>query len=76
MPDFPIAGFTEVTAPGYTAWRYTEPSGEVELVFMRMTTAETMQVMTVTFAGKFDELYPPQRAKIEEMLAHGSVTLN
>jgi hypothetical protein len=76
MPDLPATAFTDVTAPGYGAWRYTEPSGEQELVFMRKTSAVTMQVMTVTFAGKFDELYPPLRGKIEEMLAHSTVTLN
>jgi hypothetical protein len=76
MPDFPITVFTDITAPGYGAWRYTEPSGEQELVFMRKTSAVTIQVMTVTFAGKFAELYPPLRGKIEEMLAHSVVNLN
>ena len=76
MPDFPITAFTDITAPGYGAWRYTEPNGEQQLVFMRKTSAVTIQVMTVTFAGKFNELYPPLRSKIEEMLAHSVVKLN
>ena len=76
MPDFPITAFTDITAPGYGAWRYTEPSGEQELAFMRKMGVLTMQVMTVTFAGKFDELYPPLRGKIEQMLAHSIVELD
>jgi hypothetical protein len=76
MPDSPVTTFTDIQVPGYSAWRYALPGGEQELVFMRKTSAVTMQVVTVSFVGKFDELYPPLREDIREMLAHSTVTLD
>lgn len=76
MPDAPLERFTDIDAPGYGAWRYVEPGGEHALVFVRKSSAMTMQVMRLTIIGKFDEIYPPLRGKIEQMLANSRVDLN
>ena len=76
MPDSPLAKFTDINAPGYGAWRYAEPSGEDVLVFVRQSSAMTMQVMTLKIIGNFDEIYPPLRGKIGQMLANSTVTLH
>jgi len=43
---------------------------------MRTANDGLMQVVTATFAGTFDSVYPPLRPKLEEMLAHSVVRLN
>jgi len=73
MPDSPIAPFKDVTAPGYGAYRYVDPDGKPQLLFVRKTSAVTMQVMTLMIDDDFDHLYPLVRGKIEEMLAHSVV---
>ena len=76
MPDAPLERFTNVAARGYSAWRYAEPSGEHVLVFIRRTSAVTMQVMTLTISGDFDAIYPSLRGKIEQMLEKSTVGLH
>ena len=76
MPDSPMTPFSNVDAPNYRAWRLSMPSGQQQLVFMRKTSRVTMQVVTVRFDGTFDDLYPAVRGKIEQMLAHSTVSLD
>lgn len=76
MPDLPPEPFADIDAPDYRAWRYVEPGGEHALVFVRKTSALTMQVVTLKIVGDFDEIYPPLRDEIERMLANSIVRLN
>jgi hypothetical protein len=76
MPDSPLNAFEDVSAPDYQAYRYAAPGGEHKLVFFRRTGAMTVQIVTATFDGDFNRLYPSVRRKIEEMLAHSVVRMN
>lgn len=71
-----LVSFEEPVAPGYRAFGYAGAAGEPYLVFFRQSGAETMQIVTVSFNGKLEELYPPLRGKIGEMLTHSLVTLD
>jgi hypothetical protein len=71
----PLARFTDVSAPGYEAYRFTGQGSDHNLVFLKATPDAVVRIATFSLVGNFEERYPALRPKIEQMLAESSVTL-
>jgi hypothetical protein len=71
----PLERFSDIAAPGYDSYRYLGQAGEHNLVFLKTNGDSIVRVFTVSLSGKFEELYPRVRGKVESMLANSDVRL-
>jgi hypothetical protein len=71
----PLEQFSDITAPGYEAYRFLGQAGEHNLVLFRIGDESLMRIYTVSLSGDFAALYPRVRRKIESMLAASDVRL-
>jgi hypothetical protein len=71
----PLSAFTQISAPGYEAFRFTGQGGDHNLVFLRATSDAVVRVVTFSLVGDFDGIYPAVRPQVEQMLAQSQITL-